>query len=194
MMGAGQSERGGSAVRPAGEEKREGRGAAPSSVSMTVLCAESPARLPAAPLLGIVPDARAVFLLPLVLPALVLASAVVTVALVLPSVALGHWLGLRRGSGRRWWVAVATAAVLLPAAGLPWAAAAVYGRGGLPGLLLFATVLYALSLPAALAAHTTVLRADAGRPVRSTGWFLGYGAVASAVVLVGASVVLAASG
>lgn len=176
------------------------RGAAPSSVSVAVLCVEGLGLLLAMPLFGVVPEARTVLVLPLVLPALVLVSSVVTAVCVLPSVVLGHWLGRRGENGERWWwVAAAAGPGVLPAVGLSLAAVAVYGQGGVLGSrqdalgrLLYAAVLYAVSVPAALAAHATILRADAGRPVRPVGRVLGYGALVLVTELVGVLVVLAA--
>ncbi|MEW1692951.1 hypothetical protein ACIQOF_33130 [Streptomyces sp. NPDC091265] len=167
-------------------------GAAPSSVSMAVLCVVVAAltlawtgRLASLP--------AAVALLPLTLmvglPVLLAASALLTAAYILPTVALGHWFGRLAGHGRRWWwVAVGTALGPLPAVGLPtmarmsqsgfheWRQLAMDG-------LLCAGVLWVASAPASFAVHVTVLREDAGRPVRSVGDILLWGALGLSVEL-----------
>ncbi|MFF2025548.1 hypothetical protein ACFVW2_27575 [Streptomyces sp. NPDC058171] len=176
---------------------RKERATAPSSVSMAVLCVEGLGLLLALPLFGVTPGARSVFVLPLLVMALLFSSALVSAAFVLPSVALGHWLGARRGSGPRWWWPMTAAALLLVGGSLPLAAAA-YGRG--PGVgswrdaldwLLYASAFYVICTPAALAAHGAVVRTDAGRRVWSVGQVLGYG---SLVLLVESVVVLAVIG
>ncbi|MGW1652706.1 hypothetical protein [Streptomyces atratus] len=171
---------------------RQEQGAAPSSVSMAVLWVEGFGLLLAMPLFGVVPEARSVVLLPLVLLALLFIGSLVSATYVLPSVALGHWLGERWGSGRRWWwVVTAAVLVLVPIVGLPLVVAfCVRGpafsswQDILDGLL-YASALYCISIPAALAAHSTVLRANAGRPVRSVGKILGYGSLVLLVELAG---------
>ncbi|MFH8471561.1 hypothetical protein [Streptomyces sp. NPDC018000] len=74
---------------------------------------------------------------------------------------------------------------------------AFYGRGpayiswqDILDWLLYASALYCISMPAALAAHITVLRADAGHPVRSVGQILGYGSLLLLVELAGVLIVL----
>ncbi len=78
------------------------------------------------------------------------------------------------------WVAASTALGLLPAVGLPTGIWML--RGGAHDCrqvamegLLFAGALWTASLPASLAVHTTVLREDAGNPVRPTGDILIWG-------------------
>ncbi|MFJ1545797.1 hypothetical protein [Streptomyces sp. NPDC088246] len=171
---------------------RQKQGAAPSSVSMAVLWVEGFGLLLAMPLFGVVPEARSVFVLPLVLLALLFIGSLVSAAYVLPSVALGHWMGERWGSGRRWWwVVTAAVLVLVPVVGLPLVVA-FYGRGpvfsswqDILDWLLYASALYCISIPAVLAAHRTVLREDAGHPVRSVGQILGYGSLVLLVELAG---------
>ncbi|MFJ8864250.1 hypothetical protein ACIRD6_00575 [Streptomyces sp. NPDC102473] len=134
-----------------------------------------------------------IVLLPLTLvvglPVLLSASALLTAAYVLPTVALGHWLGRLAGHGRKWWwVTVSTALGLLPAVGLPTMA-----RMSQSGIhewrqlvmdgLLCAGVLWAASAPASLAVHMTVLREDAGRPVRPVGDILLWGTLGLSVEL-----------
>ncbi|WP_432103026.1 hypothetical protein [Streptomyces sp. bgisy091] len=105
-------------------------------------------------------------------PAFLAASAVLTAVCVLPSVALGHRLGLLAGHGKRWWwVAVSNGLILLPTSGLPslagisqsspheWRQLVLEG-------LLFAGTLWVVSIPASTAVHIAVLRAEEGRPVR----------------------------
>ncbi|MGW0551349.1 hypothetical protein [Streptomyces altiplanensis] len=181
---------------------RQEQGAAPSSVSMAVLWIEGCGLLLAMPLFGVVPEARTVFVLPVILPALLFAGSLITAACVLPSVALGHWLEKRWGSGRRWWwVAAATMLVALSAVGLSLLVVALYGQGAALGSwreafgwLGYVAVLFCASLPATLAAHMTVLRADAGRPIRPVGQILGYGSLALLTESVGVLVVWTAFG
>ncbi|MET8831339.1 hypothetical protein ABZX40_39965 [Streptomyces sp. NPDC004610] len=152
---------------------------------MAVLWVEGCALLVAMPLFGVVPEARSVFVLPLVLLVLLFLGALVAATYVLPSVALGHWLGGRRGSGRRWWWVMTGAALgLVPAIGLALLVVAFSGESpvfsswqDIRDWLLYAAALYSISVPAALAAHRTVLHADAGHPVRSAGHIIGYGAL-----------------
>ncbi|MFJ4839329.1 hypothetical protein [Streptomyces sp. NPDC088746] len=167
-------------------------GAAPSSVSMAVLCVVIAAlALACTGRLAGVPTGGALLPLTLVvgLPALLGASALLTAAYILPTVALGHWFGRLAGHGRKWWwVAVSTVLGLLPVAGLPtifrmsqsgnheWRQLAVDG-------LLFAGVLWAASAPASFAVHMTVLREDAGRPVRPVGGILLWGALGLSIEL-----------
>ncbi|MET9587999.1 hypothetical protein ABZY10_33925 [Streptomyces sp. NPDC006539] len=174
--------------------KREANrvGAAPASVSMAVLCVVITAlALAWAGRLAGLPTGGALLPLTLVvgLPVLLGASALLTAAYVLPTVVLGHWFGRLAGHGRRWWwVAVSTALGLLPAVGLPtmarmsqsgiheWRQLAMDG-------LLFAGVLWAVSAPASFAVHMTVLREDAGRPVRPVGDILLWGTLGLSIEL-----------
>ncbi|WP_256102521.1 hypothetical protein [Streptomyces sp. Ncost-T10-10d] len=112
------------------------------------------------------------------LPVLWGVSVLLTAAYILPTVALGHWFGRLAGHGRRWWwVAAGTALGLLPAAGLPTMARMLHvgfrdwRQLAMDGLL-FAGALWAASTPASIAVHLTVLREDAGRPVRPVGHIL----------------------
>lgn len=118
------------------------------------------------------------------LPALLGASALLTAVYVLPTVALGHWFGRLAGQGRRWWwVAASTALGMLPAAALTvmvrvlqsgslaWQQLALDGR-------LFAGAVGAASTPASVAVHMTMLREDAGSPVRPVGGILLWGTLA----------------
>lgn len=167
-------------------------GAAPSSVSMAVLCVVIAAlALAWAGWLARLPTGVALLPLTLVvgLPVLLGSSALLTGAYILPTVALGHWFGRRAGHGRRWWwVAASTALGLLPAVGLPtmarmsqsgvheWRQLAMDG-------LLFAGVLWAASAPASFAVHMTVLREDAGCPVRPVGDILLWGGLGLSIEL-----------
>ncbi|WP_328624689.1 hypothetical protein OHA88_06990 [Streptomyces sp. NBC_00353] len=167
-------------------------GAAPSSVSMAVLCVVITAlALAWTGRLAGLPTGGALLPLTLVvgLPVLLGASALLTAAYILPTVALGHWFARLAGHGRRWWwVAVSTALGLLPAVGLPtmarmsqsgiheWRQLAVDG-------LLFAGVLWAATAPASFAVHMTVLREDAGRPVRPVGDILLWGTLGLSIEL-----------
>jgi hypothetical protein len=112
------------------------------------------------------------------------ASAILTAVYVLPAVALGHWLGRLAGHGRRWWwVAATTTLGMLPAATLitmirvgqsgshEWQQLAV-------DAMLFAGAVGAASAPAAVAVHLTMLREDAGSPVRPVGAILLWGTLA----------------
>lgn len=170
-------------------------GSAPSSVSMAVLCVVIAAMAPvwAGRFAG--PAGSTMLPLALVLgpPVLLGASALLTAAYILPTVALGHWLGRLTGHGRRWWWAAAGATLgLLPAVGLPtmlrmsqsgiheWRQLAMEG-------LLFAGVLWVVSVPAAFAVHMTVLREHAGRPVRPVGGILLWGTLGLSVELTACS-------
>ncbi|GGX18071.1 hypothetical protein [Streptomyces chryseus] len=152
---------------------------------MTVLGLEGCGLLVATPLLGVVPEARTLVVLPVLLLAVLCVGALATVVYVLPSVALGHWLGKRRDGERRWWWLVpAAGVVLVPVVGLPLLLMSFYGsapvldaRQDMLDWSLYAAVLYGVSLPAALAAHTAVLRADAGRPSASVRRILAYGSL-----------------
>lgn len=118
------------------------------------------------------------------IPVLLGASALLTAVYVLPAVALGHWFGRLAGHGRRWWWVAATSTLgLLPAAALitvirvlqsgshEWQQLALRTA-------LFAGALGAASTPAAIAVHMTVLREDAGSPVRPAGDILLWGTLA----------------
>ncbi|MGW7196683.1 hypothetical protein [Streptomyces chryseus] len=152
---------------------------------MTVLWVEGCGLLVAMPLLGVVPEARTLFVLPVLLLVVFCVGALVTALYVLPSVAFGHWLGKRRGGERRWWWLVpAAGVVLVPVVGLPLLLVSCYGsapvldsRQDMLDWSLYAAVLYGVSLPAALAAHAAVLRADAGRSSASVLRILGYGSL-----------------
>ncbi|MEV6260662.1 hypothetical protein AB0M42_07850 [Streptomyces sp. NPDC051784] len=152
------------------------RAGAPPSVSMAVLCVVIPVMAVAAADRLLIASDGVLLLLILTLtigpPVLWGASALLTVAYVLPTVALGHWLGSRAGHGKTWWwVTIGTALGLLPAVALPtmvrmsrsgmhtWWQLAMDG-------LLFAGVLWVAATPAALAVHVAVVREDGGRPVR----------------------------
>lgn len=80
-------------------------GAAPSSVSMAVLCVVITAlALACTGRLASLPTGGALlpFTLVVGLPVLLGASALLTAAYILPTVALGHWFGRLAGHGRRW--------------------------------------------------------------------------------------------
>ncbi|TXS42411.1 hypothetical protein [Streptomyces sp. OR43] len=163
-------------------------GAAPSSVSMAVLCVVIAALVPAWTAWsggGSSPGVGALSLVMVLgLPALLGGSALLTAVYVLPTVALGHWFGRLAGQGRRWWwVAATTALGLLPAAALTVMVRVL--RSGSPAwqqlaleVLLFAGAVGAVSMPASVAVHLTMLREDAGRPVRPVGGILLWGALA----------------
>lgn len=159
-----------------GRRVAERVGAAPWSVSIAVLCVVTTAMtVAAAEWLVSASDGMLPFLLFMLVigpPVLVAAGALLTAVYVLPAVVLGHWFGRRAGHGRRWWwVAVSTALGLLPAVGLLTVVRLLQGgvhewrQLAMDGLL-FAGVLWTISAPASLAVHMTVLREDAGRPVR----------------------------
>lgn len=119
------------------------------------------------------------------------ASAAVTVAYVLPAVVLAHWFARRTGRRRQWWwVAASTAFGLLPVVGLPTMARILHGglhdwrQIAVEGLV-FAGVLWVVATPAALAAHMTVLREDAGDPVRPVGDILLWGTLGLSIELTG---------
>ncbi|WP_229847787.1 hypothetical protein [Streptomyces melanogenes] len=118
-------------------------------------------------------------------------SAAVTVAYVLPAVALAHWFARRTGRRRQWrWVAASGALGLLPAAGLPTLFRILHGglhdwrRIAVEGLV-FAGVLWIVATPAAVAAHMTVLREDAGDPIRPVGDILLWGTLGLSIELTG---------
>ncbi|MGR8009253.1 hypothetical protein [Streptomyces hypolithicus] len=178
------------------------RGAAPSSVAMAVLWVEGWALVVSRPFVsGATPRLwELLWLLPIATPFLALAVSLVTALHVLPSLALGHWLGKRWGDGKRWWwVAAGVAVGLVPATGLPMLA--WYGLGDGPfsqadavGWPASAGVLFGSALPAALAAHATVLREEAGRPVRPVARIIAWGALAVSTTFVIALAVATASG
>jgi hypothetical protein len=179
-------------ARLLGRREADRMGAAPSSVSMAVLCVVIAAlALAWTGKLDSLPAGVALLPLTLVvgLPVLLAASALLTTAYILPTVALGHWFGRLAGHGRRWWwVAVSTALGLLPAVGLPTMARMSqsgiheWRRLALDGLL-FAGALWAASAPASLAVHMTVLREEAGRPVRPVGDILLWGTLGLSIEL-----------
>ncbi|MEU6673806.1 hypothetical protein [Streptomyces sp. NPDC046925] len=150
------------------------------------------------PLFGVIPEARSVLLLPLVALGLLFAASLVSAAFVLPSVALGHWMAQRRGSGRRgWWVLASALLVSVLVVSLSLLVVASRGEGpvfsswrGSLVWLLYASVFCCVSMPAVLAAHRVVVRAEAGYRVWSAGQVLGYGAVLLLVELMGVLVVL----
>ncbi|MFF3123814.1 hypothetical protein ACFVRD_16015 [Streptomyces sp. NPDC057908] len=160
---------------------------------MAVLCVVIAALAPAWTG-GFGSDPTAVVLFPVALavglPVLWGASALLTAAYILPTVALGHWAGRLAGHGRRWWwwVAASSALGLLPAAGLPTMARMLHSgfrdwrQLAMDGLL-FAGALWAVSTPASFAVHMTVLREDAGRPVRPVGHILLWGTLALSIEL-----------
>lgn len=170
-------------------------GAAPSSISMAVLCVVLPAMAVAvawaARLVGAPEGVLLLILFTLVVgpPVLLAVSALLTAVYVLPTVALGHRLGRLSGHGRRWWWVVAgTALPPLPVIGLP--VAALMLRNGthewrqlaMAGSLT-AGALWAASVPACLAVHMAVLREDEGRPVRPVGDILIWGTLGLSVEL-----------
>ncbi|MGQ4355842.1 hypothetical protein [Streptomyces drozdowiczii] len=183
-------------------DRREKQSTAPSSVSMAVLWVEGIGLLLAMPLLGAVPEARSLFVLPLVVLALLFIGSLISAAFVLPSVALGHWLGGRQGSGRRWWWVVTAALLVLVVVGiLSLLAVASYERGpafsswqDILDWLLYASAFYCISIPAVLAAHGAVVRADSGHRVWSVGRILGYGSLVLLVESVGVLMVLTVLG
>ncbi|MDI3418364.1 hypothetical protein [Streptomyces luteolus] len=172
--------------------KRPGRrwngpaGAAPSSVSMAVLGVLL--TVAATALLAAFPQGPATFMAVAVTGAAGLVtigtlSALLTAAYVLPTLALGHWLARRTGHGelggrRPWrWVVAGTTLGLLPTAVLPTLARPLIAGGPdsrqvIGEGLVFAAALWATSTPAALAAHTTLRREAAERPIRPVGAIL----------------------
>ncbi|MFD5098771.1 hypothetical protein [Streptomyces albidochromogenes] len=158
-------------------------------MSEAVLWFEGCGLLMARPLLGAVPEAGTLVVLPLLLPVVFCLGTLVTATYVLPSVALGHLLGNRWAGGRRWWLLVPAAGVMLvPVVGLPLLLVACHGsasvfasRQNMLDWSLYAAVLYGVCLPAALTAHVTVLRTDAGRPGVSVGRIVAYGSLALVV-------------
>ncbi|MPY55031.1 hypothetical protein [Streptomyces acidicola] len=180
---------------------REKQGNAPSSVSMAVLWVEGFGLILAMPLFGVVPEARSVFVLPMVMLALLFISSLISAAFVLPSVTLGHWLGERWGGGRRWWWVLTAAVLVLVLVGILSLVVASYEQGSVfsswQDILdwsLYASTVYCISIPAVLAAHRAVLRADAGHRVWSVGQILGYGSLLLLVEAVGVLMVLTVLG
>lgn len=178
-------------AQPLDERVAHRAGAAPSAVSMAVLCVVMAALVPVwiAWSDGTSPGAALIPLSLVGLPVLLGASALLTAVYVLPTVALGHWFGRLAGHGRRWWWVTATTTLgLLPAAALiavvgalqggsrEWRHLTLYG-------LLSACALGAASAPASVAVHMTMLREDAGRPVRPVGDILLWGTLALSVEL-----------
>ncbi|MFH8491198.1 hypothetical protein [Streptomyces longisporoflavus] len=153
---------------------------------MAVLWVEGFGLILPLPLFGVIPEATSVFVLPVVALMLFFVAALVSAFFVLPSVALGHWLAERRGSGRRgWWLVGAALLVLVFVGSLSLFVVASCEGGPVLGSwrdsldwLLYASVFYCISIPAVLAAHNVVVRADAGYRVWSARQVLGYGSVA----------------
>ncbi|MFC8535865.1 hypothetical protein ACFUJY_18185 [Streptomyces sp. NPDC057249] len=112
------------------------------------------------------------FMLAAGVPVLCVLSGLVTVAYVLPLVALAHRFGRRGGRGeRRRHVVAATFLGLLPAAVLPTLVLVARSGGGEWRQLaangaVAAAALWTATAPAALAVHLTLRRERAGRPVR----------------------------
>lgn len=161
------------------------KGAAPSAVSMAVLGVEG--ALLCAALFLVALDARSgpvpgesfgvLMISPLLLLLILFAAAVLTVGYVLPAVLLAHWTA-RQLTGRTawWWIPPTCTLWVLPATVVPaW---------HLAGLALYAAV-----LPPTLAAHYTVVRADAGRPVQPCAAILTWGTLVVLCVLVVGGVV-----
>ncbi|MFF9041200.1 hypothetical protein ACF090_37710 [Streptomyces sp. NPDC014892] len=158
-------------------------GAAPSAVSMAVLGVEGALMGVVLLLVGLdsghtseVPSGT-LLLSPLLLLLLLFAATVVTVAYVLPAVALAHWTARQLTGGVAWWwIPPACTLWVLPALAVPsWR---------LPGLAC-----YAVALLPALAAHHTLVRADAGRPVQPCAAILTWGTLAAlGLLLVGGAV------
>lgn len=167
-----------------------GKGAAPSAVSMAVLGVEG-AMLCAALFLvaldadpgpgsGAAPGGSfgALLLSPLLLLLILFAAVVLTLGYVLPAVLLAHWTA-RQLTGRTawWWIPPTCTLWVLPALAVPsWHLACL--------------ALYAAVLPPVLAAHFTVVRADAGRPVQPCASILTWGTLAVLCVLVVGGVVV----
>lgn len=162
------------------------KGAAPSAVSMAVLGVEGALLCAVLFLVGLGtaqgPGGGAAFtafaVAPLLLLLLLFAATVLTVAYVLPALHLAHWTA-RQLTGRTawWWIPPACTLWVLPTLAVPsW---------HLTGLAL-----YAAALPPALAAHHTLVRADAGRPVQPCAAILTWGALAVLCVVVVGGVVL----
>ncbi|MFF6781266.1 hypothetical protein [Streptomyces sp. NPDC012510] len=164
-----------------------GKGAAPSAVSMAVLGVEG-AMLCAALFvvaLGRRPHAEpwepggALLFSPLLFLLLLFAATVLTVAYVLPAVALAHWTARQLTGRTAWW--------WIPPACSPW----VLPGLAVPSWHLAALGLYAAVLAPALAVHHTVVRADEGRPVQPCAAILTWGTLAVLCVLVGGGIVVA---
>ncbi len=156
------------------------KSAEPAAVSMAVLGVEGALlcaalclvalNLPSGPVGG---EVFSIFALsPLLFLLVLFAAALLTTAYVLPAMVLAHWTA-RQLTGRVawWWIPPACTLWVLPALAVPsWQLAAF--------------AVYAVALPPALAAHFTVVRADAGRPVQPCAAILTWGAVAVVGVLV----------
>ncbi|WP_246203583.1 hypothetical protein [Streptomyces tailanensis] len=162
------------------------RSAEPSAVSMAVLGVEGALLCAALSLVALGTRSgpgggeafAAVAIGPLLLLLILFAAAVLTTAYVLPAVVLAHWTA-RQLTGRIawWWIPPVCTLWVLPALAVPsWQ--------------LTALAVYAVALPPALAAHFTVARADAGRPVQPCVAILTWGAVAVVCVLVGGGLVV----
>ncbi|QFQ98225.1 hypothetical protein F9278_20740 [Streptomyces phaeolivaceus] len=166
------------------------KGAAPSAVAMAVLGVEGALLCAVLFLLGLGASsgpgggesATAFAVAPLLLVLVLFAATVLTVAYVLPAVALAHWTA-RQLTGRTawWWVPPACTLWVLPALAVP-------------SLHLPALAVYATALPPALAAHHTLARADMGRPVQPCAAILTWGALAVLCVVVVGGVVTVAGG
>ncbi|OKJ68572.1 hypothetical protein [Streptomyces sp. CB02460] len=154
----------------------ERTGAAPSSVSIAVLCVALLASVPLWSGRLAAPEESVGLTLALVLvagaPLLWALSGLVTLVYVLPLVAMAHRFGRRSGRGeRRRYVWAATLLGLLPAAVLPtlvlmvragtgeWLQLAAKGASA-------AAALWIATAPAVLAVHLTLGRERTGRPVR----------------------------
>ncbi|WP_215456245.1 hypothetical protein [Streptomyces sp. ATCC 21386] len=162
---------------PDGDESEARAGAAPSAVSMAVLGVEGGLSCAVLLLAGLdsgrVPAASfgVLLLSPLLLLLILFAAALMTVAYVLPAVALAAWTA-RQLTGRVawWWIPPACTLWVLPALAVPsWL---------LPGLAF-----YAAALPAALVTHHTLVRADMGRPVQPCAAILLWGTLATLCLL-----------
>ena len=151
-------------------------GAAPWSVSIAVLCVVTTAMTVAAAngFSRAPPTAcsRSFFMLVIGPPVLVAASALLTAVYRPAGCGFGALVrAARRAREKVVVVAVSTALGLLPAVGLLTVVRLLQGgvhewrQLAMDGLL-FAGVLWTISAPASLAVHMTVLREDAGRPVR----------------------------
>ncbi|MEE1761759.1 MULTISPECIES: hypothetical protein [unclassified Streptomyces] len=160
-------------------------GAAPSAVSMAVLGVEGGLSCAGLLLVGIdsgrasAPSFGVLLLSPLLLLLILFAAALMTVAYVLPAVALAHWTA-RQVTGRVawWWIPPACTLWVLPALAVPsWL---------LPGLAF-----YAAALPPALITHHTLVRADMGRPVQPCAAIILWGTLATLCLLLGGAAMAA---
>ncbi|WP_371579278.1 hypothetical protein [Streptomyces sp. NBC_01314] len=161
------------------------KGAAPSAVAMAVLGVEGAllcavlflVGLGESPGLGGGEPFVAFAVAPLLLLLVLFAATVLTAAYVLPALLLAHWTA-RQLTGRIawWWIPPACTLWVLPALAVPsW---------HLTGLALYAAV-----LSPTLAAHHTLARADAGRPVQPCAAILTWGTLAVLCVVVVGGVV-----